>query len=143
MVGKSLKTNSVIFIQPKYEENSNPLSASTSSSSASTSRPLNNTISDVEQGHNRRESKIDLKKTIFTSSLSTEGREKFQQRMLNVNFPINLTILHFCLLVAISIAAIVIQALMILNNIPSNDVGTGIWVGSYFLTAAALTVLLS
>jgi hypothetical protein len=70
-------------------------------------------------------------------------RQQYQQKMLDQNYPVKYVIAHSIIVGSLSIVAIALQIVMIVNQSLNYNIGAGIWVGSYLLIAISLALLLS
>ena len=62
-------------------------------------------------------------------------------RFFQENYPSKYVVIHSILIVLLSIAAIVVQIVLIINKAPLSVIGSGIWVGVFYIVAVFLAVL--
>ena len=70
-------------------------------------------------------------------------KTQIQKNQLEQNYPVKYVLCHSIIMIILSITVIVIQVLMIIEKSPNYFVGSGIWVGVFFLIAACLAMVLS
>ena len=79
---------------------------------------------------------------IQRQNLRQQERE-YQQKILEERYPVKFVVANSIIIVLLSIAAFVIQIMMILNKSLVYSFGTGIWIGVILLVIAFLAVAIS
>jgi hypothetical protein len=80
---------------------------------------------------------------IVRKQLSYEQKARIQQDQLEKHYPVIYVVCHSAVMCVLSITAILVQVLMIIQKSPNYFVGSGIWVGAYFLIATLLAIAVS
>ena len=70
-------------------------------------------------------------------------QQEYQQKILEEKYPVKYVIVHSIIVVLLSITAIVIQILMILDKSIFYYYGTGIWIGVILLITAFVALAIS
>ena len=70
---------------------------------------------------------------VIRSQLSYEQKARIQKDQLEKNYPIVYVVCHSAVMTVLSVTAILVQVIMIMQKSPNYFVYSGIWVGSYFL----------